>query len=88
MQPNTFTSRSESSANWSRLRGGSQLPFARDERHQSELVRLFAKIGAQVGTVMAIQFVFFTRSGGLSTKVGLEPRYLSTSNRSVCEISR
>ena len=59
--------------------GGSHLSFARDERHQSELVRLLAKIGAQVGTVIAIQFVFFTRSGGSSTNVGLEPRYLSTS---------
>ena len=55
-------------------RGGSQLPLAREERHQSERVRLLANIGAQVGTVIAIQFVFFTRSGWSSTKVGLEPK--------------
>ena len=57
-----------------RLRGVSQLFLARDERHQSERVRLLAKMGAQVGTVIAIQLVFLTRIGRLSTNVGCEPK--------------
>src|SRR2546423_102928 len=59
-----------------------------DARQVSLLGRLIVKIGAQVGTVIAIVDFAGTTSEFASTKVTrFEPRYLLTSMTSLCETS-
>src|SRR5918998_2218518 len=73
---------------WRRLRGGSQVFLVREARHQLDRPSSGTNIGAHVGTVIPIQLPLFTRSGSDSTKVGLDPKYRSSSNTSDCASSR